>query len=87
MFVHFVEAPETSDRAGGRYKDIGSVIGLQYILSGCCSLMSKSSYGFFSWLEPAAIAVTPALRTHVKLKQTALNCARANVELEIFQKR
>ena len=31
MFVHFVEAPETTVRAEGRYKDIVPVLDLQYI--------------------------------------------------------
>ena len=40
------------------------------------------------WLKLADIVVTQALNVgRVKLEQTALNCDRANIELEIFQKR
>ena len=51
--------------------------------SGCCSLMSKSSYAF----EPAAVVVTQALTMDPRETGMALNCACANIELVIFQKR
>ena len=57
------------------------------VSSGCCLFMSKSSY----LIAPAGTGCRSSYRgptcgTRVKLEPAALNCVRANVELENFLK-